>query len=154
MRIAHLLVRYSFTSIFAVLALSGPSRADGIQNISGSTSGTSSTWVAGAQGGYDWQSGSAVFGLETDFSFAHLRSSVDSDLTCSPVACSADTPPPSANTRSSVDWYGTLRGRAGWATGPMLVYGTAGLAYGKVNLNSSFKNRVYTHEGGTAPEPL
>ena len=47
-------------------------------------------------------------------------------------------PPPSANTSSNVDWYGTVRGRLGWATGPVLLYGTGGLAYGKVNLNSNF----------------
>jgi opacity protein-like surface antigen len=42
-----------------------------------------------------------------------------------------------ANTSANIDWYGTLRGRFGWSSGPVLFYGTAGLAYGNVDVSSS-----------------
>jgi opacity protein-like surface antigen len=45
--------------------------------------------------------------------------------------------PPMAHTTSSIDWYGTIRGRLGWANGPTMFYGTGGLAYGKANVNST-----------------
>jgi outer membrane immunogenic protein len=43
---------------------------------------------------------------------------------------------------SRVSWFGTLRGRVGYATGPVLFYGTGGLAYGSVrnNLLASFQD--------------
>jgi hypothetical protein len=43
-----------------------------------------------------------------------------------------------ARTTGSVNWYGTFRGRLGYAAGPWLFFGTAGVAYGGVRLDSSF----------------
>jgi outer membrane immunogenic protein len=43
-----------------------------------------------------------------------------------------------ADTSANVDWYGTFRGRAGWTAGKVLFYGTGGLAYGRVELDSNF----------------
>lgn len=46
-----------------------------------------------------------------------------------------------ANTSAAIDWYSTVRGRLGWTPGQqVLFYGTGGLAFGKVNLNSYFDN--------------
>jgi len=42
-----------------------------------------------------------------------------------------------ASTNADIDWYGTVRGRLGWTQGPVLFYGSAGLAYGREALNSS-----------------
>jgi hypothetical protein len=39
--------------------------------------------------------------------------------------------------RLNPPWYGTLRGRVGWSPGQVLFYGTGGLAYGSVNVNST-----------------
>ena len=79
------------------------------------------SWVAGAQTGYNWQQGSWVYGLETDLSGTGLKSSMSGGLT---APCVNDT----ANTSANVDWYGTVRGRAGWTAGKVLFYGTGGLA--------------------------
>jgi hypothetical protein len=87
----------------------------------GSNSATASSWVAGAQTGYNWQQGSWVYGLETDLSGTGLKSSMSGGLT---APCVNDT----ANTSANVDWYGTVRGRAGWTAGKVLFYGTGGLA--------------------------
>ena len=43
-----------------------------------------------------------------------------------------------ASTSAKIDWYGTARGRVGWTSGNVLFYGTGGLAYGKVDLSSSY----------------
>jgi len=91
--------------------------------------------MAGAHAGYNWQSGSAVYGFETDLSATHLNSSMQGTLSFPP----AFNPPPASatSTSASLDWYGTLRGRFGMTNGPLLLYGTAGLAYGNVGLSSN-----------------
>ena len=33
---------------------------------------------------------------------------------------------------TKIDWFGTVRGKLGYATGPYLLYATAGLAYGNL----------------------
>jgi outer membrane immunogenic protein len=136
-----LVVRPFLISIAAVGALATPALAqiDSIAN--GANSARGSSWATGAHGGYNFQTGSVVYGFETDFSFTNLQSSINGSFSCSrfgiSVACST-LPTLSANTSSSVDWYGSVRGRLGWTTGPILLYGTGGLAYGKVELNSNF----------------
>ncbi len=42
-----------------------------------------------------------------------------------------------ASVNADIDWYGTVRGRLGWSSGPLLLYGTGGLAYGRIALGSS-----------------
>jgi outer membrane immunogenic protein len=97
----------------------------------GSNSASASSWLAGAQAGYNWQRGSVVYGLEADISGTGLKSEMNTTLQ------SIFNPPPTANTVSSIDWYGTVRGRLGWATGPVMLYATGGLAYGKTAVNST-----------------
>src|ERR1700690_3597401 len=65
----------------------------------GSNSATASSWVAGAQAGYNWQQGSWVYGLETDLSGTGLKSSMSGGLT-SLVPCTGD----GANTGTKTDW--------------------------------------------------
>jgi opacity protein-like surface antigen len=52
----------------------------------------------------------------------------------SATPCAGDA----TNTSAKIDWYGTVRGRAGWASGNFLFYGTGGLAYGHVDLSSTY----------------
>ena len=107
----------------------------------GSNSATSSSWLAGAQAGYNWQSGSVVYGFETDISGLNLKTQMNTTL---PRATFGFIPPPTANTTSSVDWYGTVRGRLGWTSGPVMFYGTGGLAYGKTRVNSSLFDNFFS----------
>lgn len=55
-------------------------------------------------------------------------------------------------TSQKVDWFGTVRGRLGWLpTDRLLVFGTAGLAYGNVKENVSVNNLAgfgFTTAGG------
>lgn len=104
---------------------------------SGFNSANASSWVAGAHAGYNWQRGQVVFGFETDLQGTHLQSAMNGGLTFTPAV----SPFPAgtlAQTIALVDWYGTFRGRVGFATGQWLFYGTGGLAYGNVSLSSTF----------------
>lgn len=77
------------------------------------TSNSPSGFNGGIQGGYNWQYGQFVFGAEADF-----QASGASDRF--------------AVWKFSNPWFGTLRGRAGFAMNNILIYGTGGLAYGNV----------------------
>ena len=125
-------------AIVAAIAclLSAPAFAQGapptFSFANGSNSARASSWLAGGQLGYDWQYGAFVYGLEADLSGMNLKSEMNDGLTFTiPV-------PASASTTAKVNWYGTVRARLGWATGPLLLYATGGLAYGKVELSSNF----------------
>lgn len=84
----------------------------------------------GAQIGYDWQKGAVVYGVETDFNFLGVRRSATGLFaTLAPTA-----PFGLAGHALSADENGnyvaSLRGRLGYAVGPWLLYGTAGVAAG------------------------
>ncbi len=87
-------------------------------------------WVAGGQAGYNWQFGSWVAGLEMDGSATRIRG------TSAPVVQSFAGPITITETESDdVKYLGTIRARLGGAipnTG-VLLYGTAGLAWERLN---------------------
>src|SRR5690242_7983468 len=70
--------------------------------------------AGGGQIGYNWQTGQFVFGVETDLQVS------GADDTFAPY-------------KFSNPWFGTLRGRAGFAIDNVLLYATAGLAYGELS---------------------
>lgn len=77
----------------------------------------------GVQAGYDYAFGPLVFGVEADWQAAGLNGSAHTVGTGEPLTL--------LKAKQAVDWFGTLRGRAGVAVAPrLLVYGTGGLAYG------------------------
>ena len=79
--------------------------------------------LAGGQIGYNWQTGSWVYGLEADGDWANIRGSA---LCPNPIAsCASDT-------RA----LASFRGRLGWATGPVLLYGTGGLGYANTRFSA------------------
>jgi len=77
----------------------------------------------GIQGGYNWQAGFLVGGVEADMSYVDAKGGFDA------VTLDGNT-----TWHVSTDWHslGTLRGRAGIGLGPVLFYGTAGLAWALV----------------------
>lgn len=100
--------------------------------------------LGGAQAGYNWQvSPNWLIGLEADFQGSDIKGSA-----ATPYALIGR--PGQVNAEQNVEWFGTLRARAGWlATDKLLVYGTGGLAYGSVHANSTLSNTVgYTATGG------
>ena len=82
----------------------------------------------GGQIGYNVQRGNIVFGLEADIEGADITDSKSYD---------------GVSRKSTLDWFGTVRGRAGYTVGQALVYGTGGFAYGNVT-NTGWPSETQT----------
>jgi outer membrane immunogenic protein len=102
--------------------------------------------AAGLQGGYNWQVGTVVYGIEADSGYFGLRGS-ESVRSPYPTA-----PATSYQITSSVktDWLLTARARAGITVGTTLIYGTAGLAITDFKFVGSFSD---TFAGATENAP-
>lgn len=89
--------------------------------------------TGGVQFGYNWQFDRRwVVGFETDFNGSGISGSGASTFNAA-----LGTPATIAD-RQSLDWFGTVRARLGvLATDQLLIYGTGGLAYGRVKENTS-----------------
>src|SRR5581483_7790476 len=74
--------------------------------------------AGGVQGGYNWQSGIGLLGVEADF-----------QLTSQEANFTYAAPGVTASGFNRLPWFATLRGRAGVAIDQWLVYGTGGLAF-------------------------
>lgn len=100
----------------AITALGAPA--------SHSTSG----FTGGIQGGYNWQSGSWVLGLEADFDYFR---SAGSTTVVGPMPANLAG---NINITSSIstDWLLTVRPRLGFAVNNWLFYGTGGLAVSQI----------------------
>jgi outer membrane immunogenic protein len=109
----------------------------------------SDSWLAGAQIGYNWQQGSFVYGLQADLSGTHLRSTSTNGFSSVTTPISGFIYP-TGNASANIDWYGTLRARAGVTVGSFLLYGTGGLAYGGVGLTNNYN----PGNGATTPGVL
>ena len=94
-----------------------------------------SGFVGGVQAGYNWQpnpsSPSWVFGVEGDLQ------ATGADETFAPW-------------KFSNPWFGTVRGRAGYAFSNILVYGTAGLAFGELRGETFGLSESHGNAGWTA----
>jgi outer membrane immunogenic protein len=83
--------------------------------------------IGGGQIGYNWQMNQFVLGAVADFQAADIHSSVTVAVTPTFPAI------PSFQTLSQrLDFLGTARGKAGVAFNNVMLYGTGGLAYGRV----------------------
>lgn len=84
-------------------------------------------FVGGAQIGYNLQYGNIVYGIEGDFSFTG-RSSRTRNAVALPISL-FDT------VRSKEDWFGSVRGRLGFAADRFLVYATGGVGFTNIKYN-------------------
>jgi outer membrane immunogenic protein len=98
--------------------------------------------IGGAQIGYNVQAGQWVVGLELDWQAsgekggATRTNAFAGDFSIPPVdffVTVTDTTQYDARIR----WFGTVRGRVGYATGNILPYLTGGLAYGRVQVSGT-----------------
>jgi outer membrane immunogenic protein len=87
--------------------------------------------LGGLQGGYNWQRNQLVFGIEGDLQ----------------VTGAEDT---FAAYKFSNPWFGTLRGRIGYAMNNILFYGTGGLAFGDLTGEAGGIDETKTEVGWTA----
>jgi len=88
--------------------------------------------LGGLQAGHLWQFDRFVVGVEADMQAAGLTGS-SKGVGASFVAL------PFLATHQSIDWFGTIRGRIGYAVAPtLLMYGSGGFAYGGGGYEFSF----------------
>jgi len=90
-----------------------------------------SGFAGGVQAGYNWQSGQWVFGSEGDIQ----------------ASGATDTFAP---WKFSNPWFGTLRGRVGYALGNVMFYGTGGLAFGELRATTFGLSESHSTVGWTA----
>jgi outer membrane immunogenic protein len=91
-----------------------------------------SGFAGGLQGGYNWQTGRLVFGGEADIQLSGANDTF-------------------APWKFSNPWFGTLRGRAGFAVNNFLIYGTAGVAFGELSAQAvGLQSENHTNVGWTA----
>ena len=89
--------------------------------------GFDSRWFIGSGGevggtlGWNWQAPGSpwVLGIEGDWSWANLSGNQANG--CFAPDC-----------RTSLDWFATVRGRVGYANGPLLFYVTGGVAWASI----------------------
>jgi outer membrane immunogenic protein len=89
----------------------------------------------GGQIGYNWQRDRFVFGVEGDFQGGDISGTAFDQF--------GDT------ARSDVNWFSTVRGRLGFASGPLLVYGTGGVAFADVDNRIHFTDGSVARDSGT-----
>jgi outer membrane immunogenic protein len=91
-----------------------------------------SGFAGGVQAGYNWQqNGPWVFGIEGDIQ------ATAADDTFAPW-------------KFSNPWFGTVRGRAGYAFSNILLFGTGGLAFGELRGETFGLSESHTSAGWTA----
>ncbi len=112
----------------------------GVRNGNTTTSG----FAGGGQIGYNWQVGSFVVGAEADIQGLAGNNGRRGfgGVPAAPFFITATGPglPPGTilvprGVLGTLDWYGTFRGRLGYAIDRTLVYVTGGLAYGEGSLD-------------------
>jgi outer membrane immunogenic protein len=95
--------------------------------------------IVGGTLGFNYQMGQFVFGVETDIDWADINGTTSNATTCGTgVTCGFQT---------SDDYLGTIRGRVGYAFDRVLVYGTAGGAYG--DIKATLTNAAIPFSGTT-----
>jgi len=97
-----------------------------------SNSVTGSSAIGGLQAGYNWQINRWVLGIEGDWDWANPKTSFCRNTDRDGPACS-DTDLGFLTLNSKTVWLATLRGRVGYTWDRFLVYGTGGVAWGKVD---------------------
>ncbi len=90
--------------------------------------------LGGLQLGYNWQAGNIVYGIETDFQASGQEGTTTFQSGIA-VPLAGGSNPTSISNTTKIDWFGTTRGRIGFASGRWLAYATGGVAYGRVKTN-------------------
>ncbi len=83
----------------------------------------STGFLGGAHLGYNWQYGHYLLGAEADIDASNFSSKTTGSLGYA--------------RESRIDWQSTLRARAGWISGPWMLFATGGLAFSQGTTSSS-----------------
>lgn len=88
--------------------------------------------IGGAQAGYNWQAASWVLGVVADIQAADMQAFGSATVTPGVGSTTIQT------NNARIDWFGTVRGKVGYAANNWLFYGTGGVAYGQVKSSLAF----------------
>jgi outer membrane immunogenic protein len=89
--------------------------------------------LVGGTVGFNLENNGYLFGVEGDISWSDITGEASFDF--------AGAPPPDpfvASTDFDMAWFGTLRGRVGFAMERVLIFATAGAAFADLELRTSF----------------
>ena len=121
----------------------------GTRLTNGDTTGSNDGFVGGGQIGYNYQIGQFVIGIEADAQFADLNNSRPGSV----VAATTPAGAPLAGfvgaqnaNFGGIDWFGTVRGRLGYAMDRFMIYGTGGFAFGGAD-QKGFTDGYGTYRG-------
>ena len=104
-----------------------------------------SGFITGIEGGYNWQVGNALFGLEADIAALHLNGATNSGA----VAFTQRTGQFTVTSYGNADWLLTARPRIGYvAPNHWLIYATGGLALTQLRTDFSYVDSVGAFESG------
>lgn len=124
-----------FNDPFAVAAVT----AFGITAPAGTIplSSTDSSFTAGGQIGYRWQSATRwVLGVEGDFNWVDLKNT--QTLTAPQIGAGNITFVPGDSLSVKTNWQSSIRGSVGYAWDRVLAYVTGGVAFANVEASSNF----------------
>jgi outer membrane immunogenic protein len=137
-------VNYFAPAIFGTTVCNDPV-TEGALCINGSDTVTMNGPIGGVQAGYNWQNGSYLLGVEADFQgsgqsgtrnfttgFSTGTATLPGGGVLGPIPGTA-----AISITERMPWIGTVRGRVGYVANQWLVYATGGLAYGRIEVDSS-----------------
>jgi outer membrane immunogenic protein len=92
--------------------------------------------IGGALGGYNWQNGSLVLGVEGDFGWTNAHGNGATFLSTEIF-------------HYDINWTSHIRGRAGYASGPWLAFVAGGAAFAKFDMTMQIGSTIIPcQEGG------
>ncbi len=127
---------YGWGSGSSTVMLSVPTFPIGPVPVSIANSAKPSGVIGGGQIGWNWQvSPGWILGLEADWQGSGQKGS--GTLPPQPDTTLLSVGTVQASYSANIDWFGTVRGRLGYAVDRVLLYATGGFAYGEVQVSGT-----------------
>jgi outer membrane immunogenic protein len=136
---------YAWTDSDSGVAFPGALAAFGVPFDAFGFSHDSDGFLFGGQIGFNYQVANWVFGVEADLSWTDISGGFG------PVPLTTGGVPLAGTAFSSaydMEWFGTLRGRLGFAANNLLLYVTGGLAWGDIDVATATTAGGVTWAGG------
>jgi outer membrane immunogenic protein len=97
---------------------------------------TKAGFTGGVEGGYNYQMGNWLFGVEGDWTALNLQNT--NNKTLQSTLLTNPTVTFFLNQRVKTDWMVSLRPRVGYVMGPWMVFATTGLAWSELKYSADF----------------
>jgi outer membrane immunogenic protein len=88
--------------------------------------------IGGIHAGYNWQMSRWVFGVEADFDWIKSKTGFCRQTSVLALSC-GDNGAGFLTLNEKTEWLGSVRGRLGYAWDRVMIYGTGGAAWGKID---------------------